>query len=71
MKIFVKVKTGRKKEEVKKIDDNHYSVSVKERPQEGRANKAVVGALADYFGAEAKMVSGFKSKKNIEEIIKN
>jgi len=71
MKVFVKVKTGCKKERVEKIDDSHFAVFVKERPEKGLANKAVVKVLADYFKvsqAEAEIVSGFKSRQKIIKI---
>ena len=49
MKIFVIVKTRAKKEGVKKIDETHFIVSVKEPPVDGRANTVVVRALADFL----------------------
>lgn len=71
MKIFVKTKTHAKKEYVEKIDENHYVVAVKEMPTEGRANKAVIEALAEYFKvkrSEVNILSGFKSKQKIIQI---
>jgi len=71
MKIFVKVKTGSKKEKVEKLDDNHFLVFVKERPQKGLANEAVVKVLAGYFkvgASRVSMISGFKSRQKIIEI---
>src|SRR3989338_9497975 len=49
MKIFVKTKPRSKQERVEKIDETHFIVAVKEIPIEGRANKAIIKALADYF----------------------
>jgi hypothetical protein len=49
MKIFVKVRSGTKKEKIEKIDQTHFVVFVKERPIKGQANKAVIRVLADYF----------------------
>ncbi len=73
MKIFVKVKPGAKKEEVEKIDDANFKVSVKEPPKEGKANHAVISALADYFGvarSNIQIVSGLSSKIKTIEILK-
>ncbi len=56
---------------MEKIDDNHYRVEVKEPPVEGRANKAVVEAVADYFALPKSTVticSGQKGKKKVLEI---
>ena len=71
MKIFVKTKVGAKEESVEKIDENHFIVSIKERPVKGLANKAVVKALADYFkvgNSEVSIVSGFKSRQKTVKI---
>ncbi len=71
MKISVKVKTTAREEKVEKIDADTFKVSVKEPPKEGRANRAVVRALADYFGtaqSNVRIVSGFTAKSKIMEI---
>lgn len=49
MKITVQVKPKKKKAYVKKADVDYYIVSVTEPPIDGRANGAVVKALAHYF----------------------
>ena len=43
-------------------------VRVKEPPTKGRANKAVVKLLSEYFNARARIVSGTKSRRKIVEI---
>ena len=71
MKIFVKVKPAAKEEKVEKINETTFYVEVKEPPVEGRANMAVIRALADYFGVpqlNVRIVSGFTSKMKIIEI---
>ncbi len=71
MKIQVKAKTKAKKELVEKVKENSFLVSVKEPPIGGKANAAVVKALAKYFKipqAKLRIVSGFKSKQKILEI---
>ncbi len=72
IKISVKVKTKAKKELVEKVKENSFLVSVKELPLEGKANAAVVKALARYFKipqAGVKIISGHKSKQKIVEIV--
>jgi len=72
MKIFVKVKPGAKKEEIVKIDETHYIVSVKEPPVNGRANAAIIKALAVYFKTSpprVNILSGQTSKQKIVEIL--
>jgi len=66
MKIFVKVKASAKTEKIKKVDKNHYEVTVKEAPEKGRANAAVVKILAKHFKVAKSMVeikAGYTSKK--------
>ncbi|MBU3934595.1 DUF167 domain-containing protein [Patescibacteria group bacterium] len=73
MKVFVKVKPKAKEEKVQKIDDINFKISVKQSPEKGRANAAVISALAEYFGinkSNINIVSGSSSKLKIIEIIK-
>ncbi|PIU99698.1 MAG: hypothetical protein COS58_00880, partial [Candidatus Tagabacteria bacterium CG03_land_8_20_14_0_80_41_22] len=61
MKIFVKAKPGAKAEKMEKIDDSHFTVSVKEPPIQGMANLAIIKVFAEYFGvapSNVKIVSG-------------
>jgi len=71
MKIFVKVKPKAKEEKIIKISETNFKVWVKEPPEKGRANLAVIRALADYFKtsqSNIKIDSGSKSKLKIIEI---
>lgn len=72
MKIFVKARPNVKQEKVEKINETHFIVSVKEPPKEGKANKAIARALADYFAVAASrvcLVSGFYAKQKTFEIL--
>ena len=71
MKINVKVKLRSKEEKIDKIDDYSFVVWTKESPVEGRANKAIIGILAEYFNiapSNVRIVSGYNSKHKIIEI---
>ena len=71
MKINIIVKPESKEEEVERIDGNNFVVKVREQPVKGRANEAVLGALAAYFNlakSNIKIVSGFTSKKKVIEL---
>ena len=84
MRIIVKVKPSSKKQSVErqtqaKLDlglekeMDIYKVSVKEQPVAGKANSAVVKALAEYFEVSPSLVSlvrGGASKNKIFEILK-
>ncbi len=72
MKIFVKAKPGAKEEKVEKIDDIHFAVSVKEPPVQGKANQAIIKALAEYFtvpSSNVRIIAGLTSRQKIIEII--
>ena len=57
MKIEVLVKPGAKKNEVLKSADGIYRVRVKAPALEGRANDAVIEALAGHFGVPRRSVT--------------
>ncbi len=70
MKIRVKVTPNSKTESVSKEGDL-FVVRVKEPPKEGKANRAVVKLLADYFGVSQRQVlilSGYSSRNKVIEI---
>lgn len=71
MRIYVKAKPFAGKTEVVRLDEAHFEVSVTEPPVQGRANRAVVAALADYFNVASgriTIVSGFTSRQKIVDV---
>ncbi|EKE14955.1 MAG: hypothetical protein ACD_12C00223G0003 [uncultured bacterium] len=71
MKVFVKAKPGAKEEKIEKIDETHFVIIVKEPPVRGKANKAIIEVLAQYFKTNksaCRLISGFSSKNKIVEI---
>ena len=84
MKIFVKAKTGAKEDKVtppplrlvvSEVDplweEEWYTVFVKERPVEGRANEAITKLLAEYFKTsrpQVRLLSGATSKRKVFEV---
>lgn len=72
MKIFVKANPRAHEERIDKIDDTHFIVSVKEPPVQGRANAAIIRAMAEYFKvapARLRLVSGFSSREKLFELL--
>jgi len=72
MKYFIKVKTGARKEYVKKITETSYEIAVKERPYEGRATEAVIKAFAEYLDipqSNITLVTGSRSAQKILEVL--
>jgi hypothetical protein len=73
MKIFVRVKPKAKAEKVEKIDDINFKVQVTQAPEKGKANLALIKALADYFNvnqSSVQIISGSTSKLKIVNINK-
>lgn len=71
MKIFVKAKPNSREENIKKLSDTNFEICVKEPPVKGRANMAIIIALARHFGvplSSVKIISGHTSRQKIVEI---
>jgi uncharacterized protein YggU (UPF0235/DUF167 family) len=79
MKIFVRAKPGVKKAYVKETTDlfekkgnRHFVVAVNERALDGKANRAIEHALAEYFGVSAsrvRIVLGQTAREKIVEVL--
>ncbi len=62
---------GLSNEKAKKIDTPIYKVSVKEAPVAGKANEAIIKALASYFDTSPSsitLISGQTSKQKVFEV---
>lgn len=80
MKIQVKAKPGAKHAEVRvekteglftKGGEPRFTVAVKEPAVDGRANRAIAEALAEYFKvpvSRVRIVSGFTSREKVVEV---
>lgn len=83
MKILIKAKTNTKVEKVEEVKPLSgvtdpkgagipiYKVSVKAAPTDGKANEAIIRALAKHFGirpSDVRIVSGHTTSKKIVEI---
>jgi len=72
MKLFISVKSGKRTTRVQKIDDTHFVVDVTARPERGRANDAVLKALAEHLDipvSRISIISGHTAKKKIAKIL--
>lgn len=83
MRIIVKAKPRSKEEKVERLTQpsfgfdelkaefTEYRVSIKESPVDGKANEAIIRALAKYFDVApslVRMISGKTSKHKVFEI---
>ncbi|HEY4515361.1 MAG TPA: DUF167 domain-containing protein [Candidatus Paceibacterota bacterium] len=68
MKISVQARPGAREELVEELGYGKYRVWVKEPPEKGLANKAIVYALSQYFRvtqASVRMISGHTSRNKV------
>lgn len=71
MKIFIKAKPNSSENKVEKIDDQNFVVSVKDPPIQGRANRAIVEILSEYFHtSNVRIVSGQISRNKVIEVFR-
>jgi uncharacterized protein (TIGR00251 family) len=68
MKISVRVKPNAKQEKIEKVNESHFLLWVKEKPQEGKANKAVIKILSEYFDVPQSAVVLLKGQSSKEKI---
>lgn len=64
MKINVIVKPNAKENKIIK-EDNVYKVSLRAKPQEGKANLELIKFLSRRFKKKARIISGFRNKKKL------
>ena len=70
MKIKVKAVPNSKTEEISRAGDG-FIVKVKDPPREGKANKAVIKLLAEYFGVPQDSIvilTAFKSRNKVIDV---
>ena len=69
--IKVKVFPNSRKEEIIKKSKDIFKIKVKEKPKMGKANKAVIKLLSNFFKipqSKIRLIKGFKERSKIFEI---
>ncbi len=72
MKYTVRVHARARQPFVEKTDTNELTVAVHEPPEHGKANSAVINALADHFNvpkSRIRIVAGHTARVKIVEIL--
>ena len=72
VRIWVTVKPQAKREEVKKVTEGEYSVSVHAPAREGKANQAVIQLLAGYFSvpkSSVRILRGRTGRRKLVEVL--
>lgn len=71
MRITVRAKPSVKEERVEEVGPQEFIVAVKEPPREGKANAAIIRALAEHFGvppSRVRLVSGFTYRQKMFDV---
>ncbi len=71
MRITVRGRPNSKKEFIKKTDETSFTVAVTEPPEKGKANQAIIKALAKFLNIPASSInilSGEKSRQKVFEV---
>lgn len=71
MKVFAKITPKAKKDKVEEIDSEHFKIHVREAPEKGKANAAVIEVLAEHLGINEnriRLISGATSRNKVFEI---
>lgn len=69
MNISVKVKTNARQSKVERIGESNFLVWVNQKPQEGKANKAVIDLLSAYFNLPKSGITIIKGQKTRSKVI--
>ena len=69
MKITIRVKPNARKNDVQKVAENQFVVTVIAPPVEGKANEKVIEVLAEYFHKPKRSVTIVRGKTAKEKII--
>ncbi len=69
MRINIKARPDSNENKVEKTDGSNFIVSVKDPPVQGRANRAILKLLSEYFRTpRIRIVSGRTSRNKVIEI---
>ena len=71
MKISLNVCAGSSREEVIKDDNGNLRVYIRQMPVQGKANKALIKVLADYYKirkSDIRILTGSTSRNKVVEI---
>ena len=68
--VSVRVKASAKLDRIERLQDGTFSISVKERPVEGRANEAVIRLLAEFLGVPSRNVSIIRGARSRTKVVR-
>ena len=69
MEINVEVKTNKNKQEIEKIDDNNYIISLKSSPIDNKANIELIKLFSKELKLKVRIKKGMKNNKKILQVV--
>ena len=68
MILKIKVKPNSEKQEIEKIDEENYKISLKSKPEDNKANIELINLLKKHFGKDIKIIKGLRNRNKIVEV---
>ena len=68
MILKIKVKPNSEKQEIEKIDEENYKISLKSKPEDNKANIELIKLLKKHFGKDIKIIKGLRNRNKIVEV---
>jgi uncharacterized protein (TIGR00251 family) len=69
MYLHLKVKTEAKRDEVNKLSDDHYEISVREPAERNLANKRIIELLSELFpNRQVRIINGHHSPSKLVSV---
>ena len=69
MEISVKVKTNKNKQEIEKINENNYIISLKSSPIDNKANIELIKLFSKELKLKVRIKKGMKNNKKILQVV--
>lgn len=68
MKVKIKVKPNAVKQEIIKVKEGEYKVSLREKAENNKANIGLLKLLKKYFKREIRIIKGLKTRNKVVEV---
>jgi uncharacterized protein (TIGR00251 family) len=68
MILKIKVKPNSNKQEIEKIDEENYKISLKSKPEDNKANIELIKLLKKHFEKDIKIIKGLRNRNKIVEV---
>lgn len=69
MHVKVRVRTAARKESVREISQDHFEISVREKPKHNLANKRVLALIAEHFDVPTSRVRIIKGHHHSSKVL--